>query len=127
MTDTTAVKGTTEPVPVPTEVDSAEGDVHDLIANAQKASDFLKILSHEGRLMILCHLVDAERSVAELEELLNVRQSTVSQMLARLRSEGLVTTRRDGKTIYYSLADNRARRLLEAVHEMFCSIEPPKG
>ena len=100
--------------------DLSEDEVAELVENAQAASDFLKALSHEGRLMILCHLVEGERSVAELERLLAVRQSTVSQMLARLRLEGLVQTRREGKVIYYRLTDDRARRLLEIIYDMFC-------
>jgi len=103
--------------------DLAEAEIAEVVKNAQDAADFLKILSHEGRLMILCHLVDGEKSVAELEKLLAVRQPTVSQMLARLRLEGVVETRRDGKAIYYSLADDRARQLIEIIYDMFCGSE----
>lgn len=71
--------------------------------------------------MILCHLVQGEKSVGVLEEALGMRQAAVSQMLARLRDEGLVTTRRDGKTIYYSLADDRTRRMIELLYEFYCS------
>lgn len=71
--------------------------------------------------MILCHLATGEKSVTELEELLSARQAAVSQQLARLRTEGLVSPRRDGKVIYYSLADERAVRILEAVYDMFCA------
>ncbi|ATI43409.1 transcriptional regulator [Pacificitalea manganoxidans] len=90
------------------------------VTNATRASNFLKAISHEGRLMILCHLVSGEKSVTELEELLSLRQAAVSQQLSRLRLEGLVVPRRDGKTIYYSLADDRPRRMLETVYELFC-------
>jgi ArsR family transcriptional regulator len=103
--------------------DLAEAEITALVRNAQDAADFLKILSHEGRLMILCYLVDGEKSVAELEKLLAVRQPTVSQMLARLRLEGVVETRRDGKAIYYSLADDRARQLIEIIYDMFCRTD----
>ncbi len=89
--------------------------------SALEAAAFLKALSHEGRLMILCHLVQGERSVTELEELLSARQAAVSQQLARLRLEGLVTPRRVGKTIFYSLADDRPRKMLELIHAMFCA------
>jgi ArsR family transcriptional regulator len=91
-----------------------------IIDNATKASNFLKAISHEGRLMILCHLVTGEKSVTELEELLSARQAAVSQQLARLRLEGLVTPRRDGKAIYYSLTDDRSRQILELVYDLFC-------
>lgn len=85
-----------------------------------EASGFLKAISHEGRLMILCHLVVGEKSVTELEDLLGARQAAVSQQLSRLRSEGLVVPRRAGKAIYYRLADDRPRRILELLYEMFC-------
>ena len=92
-----------------------------MMKNAQRATDFLKALAHEGRLMILCHLAAGERSVTELEQLLSQRQAAVSQQLARLRLEGLVITRRDGKAIYYRLSDGRTREMLELVYEMFCA------
>lgn len=88
--------------------------------NAVRASNFLKAISHEGRLMILCHLASGEKSVTELEELLSARQAAVSQQLSRLRLEGLVTPRRDGKTIYYSLADDRPKQIMEVVYDLFC-------
>ncbi len=88
--------------------------------NASRATEFLKALGHEGRLMILCHLAAGERSVSELEHLLSQRQAAVSQQLARLRLERLVVSRRDGKTIYYRLAGGRVRQMIETIHEMFC-------
>jgi ArsR family transcriptional regulator len=89
--------------------------------NAQNASDFLKALSHEGRLMILCSLAHGEKSVTELEQMLSTRQAAVSQQLARLRQEKLITARREGKQIFYSLTDDRARRIIEQVYELFCT------
>ncbi|MBY6065944.1 metalloregulator ArsR/SmtB family transcription factor [Leisingera aquaemixtae] len=91
-----------------------------MVENATKASSFLKAISHEGRLMILCHLVSGEKSVTELEALLSARQAAVSQQLSRLRLEGLVLPRREGKAIYYRLADDKPRRILEVVYELFC-------
>jgi len=88
--------------------------------NALAAARFLKTLGHEGRLMILCHLVPGERSVTDLEALTDLRQPAVSQHLSRLRDDGLVAFRRDGKTIYYHLADPRARQMLELLYGMFC-------
>ena len=70
--------------------------------------------------MTLCYLSTGEKSVLELEELLSARQSAVSQQLSRLRAEGLVTPRRDGKTIYYKLTDERAIQILEVVYDLFC-------
>jgi len=98
----------------------AEEELDRMVDNATTASNFLKAISHEGRLMILCHLVTGEKSVTELEELLSARQAAVSQQLSRLRLEGLVVPRRDGKAIYYRLADDRPRRVLEVVYELFC-------
>jgi len=93
----------------------------DMLDQAQAASAFLKALAHEGRLMILCHLSTGEKSVGELEELLQSRQAAVSQQLARLRLEGIVTCRREGKTIYYALHDQKAERLIGVVYDMFCA------
>lgn len=96
-------------------------DVDKMMQNAQRASNFLKAISHEGRLMILCHLVTGEKSVTELEELLSARQAAVSQQLSRLRLEGLVTPRRDGKVIYYRLTDDRPKQIMEVVYDLFCA------
>ena len=93
----------------------------DLAANAAHAASFLKTLAHEGRLTILCHLASGEKSVGELETLMDIRQAAVSQMLARLRDEALVTTRRDGKTIYYSLSDSNTERMIGLLYELFCA------
>lgn len=91
-----------------------------MLENATIATTYLKAISHEGRLLTLCHLASGEKSVTELEELLSSRQAAVSQQLARLRLEGLVKARRDGKTIYYSLTDDKSRRILALVYELFC-------
>jgi len=94
-----------------------------MMRNAEAASNFLKAISHEGRLMILCHLASGEKSVTELEDLLSSRQAAVSQQLSRLRLEGLVKPRRDGKAIYYSLTDERPRQIIEVVYDLFCRAE----
>jgi DNA-binding transcriptional ArsR family regulator len=95
-------------------------DLERMVDNAKRASDFLKALAHESRLMILCILAEGEKSVSELEDLLNLRQPTVSQQLARLRADGLVSTRRDGKAIYYKLASEEARTVIGAIYDVFC-------
>lgn len=100
--------------------DMANEELDKMVDNATTASNFMKAISHEGRLMILCHLVTGEKTVTELEDLLSARQAAVSQQLSRLRLEGLVIPRRDGKAIYYRLADDRPRRILEVVYELFC-------
>ncbi|OUS22686.1 transcriptional regulator [Rhodobacterales bacterium 59_46_T64] len=97
-----------------------EAEMDRIVESATDASNFLKAVSHEGRLMILCHLVTGEKSVTELEDLLSARQAAVSQQLSRLRLEGLVIPRREGKAIYYRLADDRPKRILELVYELFC-------
>ncbi|HEY0275558.1 MAG TPA: metalloregulator ArsR/SmtB family transcription factor [Paenirhodobacter sp.] len=88
---------------------------------APQIAGLLKALSHEGRLMILCHLAAADRSVTELEQLLGQRQAAVSQQLARLRAEGLVRARRDGKTIRYSLSDGPAQTMIEQLYRICCA------
>ena len=96
-------------------------ELEQLANRAREASDMLKALSHESRLLLLCILAEGEKSVAELEEFLDERQSTVSQQLARLRLDRLVTTRRDGKTIYYSLANDDVLKILNAIYDVFCN------
>ncbi|KQQ14355.1 transcriptional regulator [Methylobacterium sp. Leaf123] len=95
-----------------------------LLANARDASELLKALAHEARLVILCLLVEGERSVSELEQLLNLRQPAVSQQLARLRADDLVEARRDGKNIYYTLARPEVREIIAALHRAFCETRP---
>ena len=99
----------------------------DMEQSAAAAAAYLKTLAHEGRLMILCHLGESEKSVRELEELLGLRQAAVSQMLARLRDEGLVATRREGKTIYYSLKDARTRQVIGLLYSLFCGPQADGG
>src|SRR5437879_12586634 len=105
------------------------GQLGTLASRARDASLFLKAMAHPNRLMILCILCEGERSVSELEQLLVLRQPTVSQQLARLREDGLVKARRQGKIMYYSLASNDARLVVDAVSRMFGSrrsaLAPP--
>ncbi|WP_456307226.1 metalloregulator ArsR/SmtB family transcription factor, partial [Paeniroseomonas aquatica] len=98
-----------------------------LMRKARKASDFLKALSNESRLLLLCLLVERERSVSELEELMSLRQPNVSQQLARLRLDGLVDARRDGKTVYYRLASNDVLRMIDVIYDIFCRDQPDIG
>lgn len=108
-------QGTAEALPCTTL--SAE----EMLVQATAAAGFLKALAHEGRLMILCHLQSGEKSVTELENLLSSRQAAVSQQLARLRLEGLVGCRRDGKVMYYSIQDPKVATAIAMVYEMFCT------
>lgn len=102
---------------------AASVDTDEMVAHALAASNFLKAMAHEGRLMILCHLASGEKSVTELEQLLDSRQASVSQQLARLRMDGLVNFRRDGKAIFYTLHDTKARRALDLLYDMYCTPE----
>jgi DNA-binding transcriptional ArsR family regulator len=92
---------------------------------ADSISDLLKALANRHRLLILCQLVERERSVGDLAELIGVRDSTVSQHLALMRRDGLVAARRDGQTIWYSFSSAPARAVLEALYRAFCVSEPP--
>lgn len=100
--------------------DASAPSAEEMVAQAQAASALLKALAHEGRLLILCHLASGEKSVSELEQFLGARQAAVSQQLARLRLEGLVTARREGKSIFYSLGDPKAARVVGLLYDMFC-------
>ena len=92
---------------------------------ANAASALLRTLGHSTRLLILCRLTQAECSVGDIVAFLGIRDSTVSQHLALLRREGLVQARREGQTIYYSLASAPARQLLETLFTIFCTPGPP--
>lgn len=89
-------------------------------SQANKASALLSAMCNEKRLLLLCQLVDCERSVSELTTLLSLPQSTVSQHLGLLRREGLVKVRRDAQTQNYSLAGDEARAVLETLHTLYC-------
>jgi DNA-binding transcriptional ArsR family regulator len=97
----------------------------DLEQNARKASTLLKAMANERRLLILCHLAQGEKSVGELENLVKLGQSALSQHLARLRRDRLVSTRRSAQTIYYSLSGREAGAIMETLHALFC--EPVKA
>jgi DNA-binding transcriptional ArsR family regulator len=99
----------------------SDDDLEKMVANATRAANFLKALGNESRLLILCYLANGEKSVSDLERLLSSRQSAVSQQLGRLRLEGFVVPRREGKAIYYSLADGRAREVIDLVYDLFCA------
>lgn len=96
-------------------------------AYAADAADLMKALGNESRLMVLCTLVDGERSVSELNAVIPLSQSALSQQLARLRSQGLVETRRESQTIYYSLAPGPADKIIHALHEIYCGTGTEKS
>ena len=104
----------------------APADFEALVAQARKASDLLKALSHESRLLILCLLAEGEKSVSELEEIMKLPQAAVSQQLARLRFDRLVNTRREGRVIYYSIASAEISAVVGTLYELFCaSVRKP--
>src|SRR6516162_1352219 len=92
---------------------------------AERASELLKALANRHRLMIICQLIDGERSVGELATFLGLRDSTVSQHLALLRKDGLVSARRDAQTIWYSIASDPARELLKTLYQVYCAPSGP--
>lgn len=94
--------------------------IEDLQANARKASTLLKAMSNERRLLILCYLSTGEKSVGELEELVGLSQSALSQHLARLRRDKLVRTRRSAQNIYYSLSGGEATAVMGTLHALYC-------
>jgi len=96
-------------------------DIEVYLEQAKKASELLKELSHETRLLILCLLCEGERSVSDIEEILSMPQAAVSQQLARLRFDRLVNTRRDGRMIYYSLAGEEVTAVIGMLYELFCA------
>ena len=96
-------------------------ELRQLMRKARDASDFLKALAHESRLLLLCLIAQRERSVTELEEILSLRQANVSQQLAKLRAEGLVGARRDGKSVHYYVADPAAQRVLALLYDIYCA------
>jgi len=107
-------------LPVTRDPLSADDAAFDRMADgAKEASKFLKALGHDVRLLILCHLITGEKSVSELERLLSMRQPAVSQQLMRLRLEGYVETRREGKAIYYSIKDERVVKMVGVLCELF--------
>lgn len=95
-----------------------------MLAAADEASALLKALANRHRLIIICQLSEKERSVGELAALLNIRDSTVSQHLALLRKDRLVTARRDGQTIWYSISSAPARELVGALYRAYCMPAP---
>jgi DNA-binding transcriptional ArsR family regulator len=97
-------------------------DTDKMLDSAKEASEFLKALAHESRLVILCLLIDGPKSVGELEQLLGLRQSAVSQQLARLRADDLVEARREGKNIYYSIARPEVVEIIGSLYRAFCKL-----
>ncbi|MCK8515201.1 metalloregulator ArsR/SmtB family transcription factor [Methylonatrum kenyense] len=98
-----------------------EIDILSMRQAAQSASDHLRGLAHPDRLLLLCQLSQGEACVSELEDSLNLHQPSLSQQLGVLRRQGLVKTRRDGRHVYYRIADPNTLRLLQTLYSIFCN------
>ncbi|MCC2618104.1 metalloregulator ArsR/SmtB family transcription factor [Aestuariibacter halophilus] len=96
-------------------------DMQEMQRNATEAEQFLKLLANKNRLMVLCAMMEKECAVSELNETVPLTQSALSQHLAALRSAGLVTTRREAQTIYYSINDPRVKRVIDTLYSLFCN------
>ncbi len=103
--------------------DATPEDIAARMASAKQVSGFLKALANEKRLMLLCLLANGDKVVSELKDALDMQQSAVSQQLARLRADSLVTFKRQGKTIRYTLASDAVRRTIGLLYELYCVPE----
>lgn len=101
-------------------MDTSNLDLSQIEENSAQAANLLKLLSNQHRLLILCHLVQGELCVSELESRLDISQSSLSQHLARLRSQGIVEFRKQSTTVYYRLSDPKAQRVLQTLYELYC-------
>ena len=102
-------------------------NVREMIPAAESAATLMRSLSHPQRLLVLCALVDGERSVAELRQQLDIEQVPMSQQLMRLRADGLVESRREGTTVHYRIARPEVLTVVEAMHKAFCPSIPAEG
>jgi ArsR family transcriptional regulator len=98
-------------------------DLLDLAAAADRAARLLKVLSNRDRLLLLCQMTQGEFAVGELQEMTGVAQPTLSQQLTVLREEQLVSTRRDGKKIFYNIASREAAAVLQVLYQLYCPAE----
>ena len=95
-------------------------DLNKMQRSATDVSDLLKLLGHPDRLMVLCQLKFGEQSVGELSRNVGIKQSPLSQHLARMRHEGVVTSRRDAQTMYYSIADDKVAEVVSVLYKLYC-------
>jgi DNA-binding transcriptional ArsR family regulator len=104
-----------------------QGDVSPMMEqmalHASDAATLMSALGNESRLIVLCSLTDGEKSVGDLNEVVPLSQSALSQQLGRLRQQGLVTTRREAQTIYYSLTPGPAGRVINLLHDIYCGAD----
>lgn len=95
-------------------------NITQVMAKSAEAAHLLKLLSNQHRLLILCHLVEGELCVGDLEQRLEISQSSLSQHLARLRAKGIVDFRKESTTVYYRLVDPKAKQVLETLYKLYC-------
>ncbi len=100
---------------------SDDFDMEQMSEAADRASALMRTLGHKGRLLILCQLASGEKSVGELSENLDIPQSPLSQHLSRMRKEGLVETRRQAQSIYYTLKADEAGKIIECLYNLYCA------
>jgi len=101
--------------------ETLSSEMAEMKARVEEASAFLKTLSNPDRLLVACALVDGERAVRELEDLLGIRQPGLSQQIAGLRAAGLIVGRKEGKQVFYRLADPRVETFITTMHALFCA------
>ena len=101
-------------------VPASQLDFSDMQDNAGKACGLLKAMANEARLMVLCQLIEGEKSVTELQEAIGLSQSAMSQHLAVLREQEIVSTRRDGQSVFYRIANGHAMAVMETLHREYC-------
>lgn len=106
--------------------DTSNIDLDTMRASAGRTCGMLKTLSNPDRLLLLCQIAQGERCVSDLEDALDIHQPTLSQQLGVLREDGLVTTRREGKRIYYSVASSEAMAVMQVLYEQFCAPRPKR-
>ena len=105
------------------EVADEMAELHDMAAHAV---ELLKAMANEWRLMILCQLAEGEKTVSELQDILGISQSALSQHLAVLRREKIVQARKDAQSVFYSLSGNDASKVMESLHDVFCKSQGEK-
>ncbi|MBS9476379.1 ArsR/SmtB family transcription factor [Ancylobacter radicis] len=107
--------------------DGLSAEAADMKARVNEASAFLKKLANPDRLLLACALLEGERSVREMEDLLGIRQPGLSQQLAELRAAGLIVGRKEGKQVFYALADPRVKTFITTMHGLFCAPSGTDG
>jgi DNA-binding transcriptional ArsR family regulator len=97
-----------------------ESEIKMMASRCDEVSQVLKSLSHPIRLKVLCALIDREKTVGELVEFGGISQSAMSQFLIRLKNEGVLSSRKEGTSVYYTLSDERLKKLIHSIKEIFC-------